>query len=268
MRSYLDLVQRILSNGVGLPTRNDVRRTIFVHHLEFDLSAGFPLVTTRKMRFENAWHELRWFLDGGTNVRFLHDNGVHIWDANADQKTGDVGPIYGYQWRNFNGEGVDQIAESIRMLKMERRIHTTRNLVTAMNPAQQREMKLPPCHVSFQLFSDASISADPFVSMLVQLRSTDVVLGLPTNIASYAILLTLFAKLANMRPGMLYMTLGDVHLYTDHVEKVKKQLDREPLPLPTVQVHRVTPDLRGLQAEDVTLHNYQFHSAIKFSLTP
>lgn len=259
MRNYLDLLDRTLTHGANLPTRNGERRTVFVANLEYDLSAGFPLVTTRKMRWQNVVYELFWFLNGETNTKYLTDNDVRIWDDNADTD-GNVGPIYGHQWRNFGGHGIDQIANAISLLRS--RIHTTRIVVSAWNPAQQWAMRLPPCHFAFQVFTDGS-----HVSMLASLRSSDIALGLPTNIASYALLTHMFAKIVGRKPGMLHLSLGDVHLYANHVDNARIQLQREPLPLPTVEVHTVTPDLRAMQFQDVQLSGYQYHPFLRYDMS-
>lgn len=258
MRNYLDLLDRVLTHGQDLDTHTGPRRTVFAANLEYDLSAGFPMVTTRKIRWANVVHELIWFLNGETNTKYLTDNGVHIWDGNA-APDGNVGPIYGHQWRNFNSSGVDQITRAIRLLRS--RVHTTRNVIIAWNPEEQQHMRLPPCHWGFQLFTDGS-----YVSMLVSMRSSDVALGTPTNIASYALLTEMFAKLTDKLPGMLHMSLGDVHLYADHLDTARIQLQRDPLPLPTVEIQNLTPDLRNLHHEDFHLVGYQHHPVLTYKL--
>lgn len=258
MRNYLDLLDRVLTHGIDRQTHTGPRRTLFVANLDYDLSVGFPMVTTRKIRWANVVHELIWFLNGETNTRYLTDNDVHIWDGNA-APNGDVGPIYGHQWRDFNSAGIDQITRSIRLLLGK--THTTRNVVIAWNPAQQFAMRLPPCHFAFQLFTDGS-----YVSTLASLRSSDVALGLPTNIASYALLCHLFAKVTDRKPGMLHMSLGDTHLYADHLDTARVQIQRDPLPLPTVEVQNITTDLRGLRYEDFHLCGYQYHPVLKYKL--
>lgn len=257
---YLSLVDIVYSHGVDQPTRNGFRRTTFVNNLEFDLSTGlFPLQTIRFIPWKNVIHELIWFLNGETNTKYLQDNDVHIWDANADPG-GNVGTIYGYQWRNYNGEGVDQIVNSLKLLREKN--HSTRNVVIAWNPAQQWAMKLPPCHFGFQLYRE-----NGYLSLLASMRSSDAILGLPTNIASYALLLLFYCKHADLKPAKLHMSLGDTHLYEDHLPKIPLLLNREPLPPPRVEVHQVTTDLRNMQPSFVTLHDYQYRKAIKFQLT-
>lgn len=258
MRNYLDLLDRTLTHGFNLQTRNGDRITTYGAQLRFDLTKGFPLVTTRNIPWKNPSAEICWFLRGDTNTKFLHQHNVHIWDANADDN-GYVGKIYGYQWRF--GFGVDQIERAVNMLKKTPK--STRNVVTAWNPVDMDEMALPPCHKDFQLHSDGRN-----LTLQFSMRSTDLAIGLPCNIAGYALLCHLFAKIVGQRPVEVIADLGNVHIYATHVDGTVQQLQRDPLPPPHVQVDdsEIDRTLFNLSPRIFGLMDYQCHPAIKFEM--
>lgn len=240
-------------------TRNGNRQTVYGAQLRFDLTQGFPAVTTKRLAWRQVCAELCWFLNGRTDLQYLHDRSCHIWDANADDD-GNLGKIYGYQWRNFNGQGLDQIQRSIDLLR--KAPASTRNVVTAWNPLQMDDMKLPPCHWGFQLHS-----FDGKLIMQASQRSVDLALGEPFNIASYALLCHLFARIADLEPTELIMDLGNVHIYESHIDGMIEQCKREPLPLPTLRVTGdISPDLRNLEPDQFVLDGYQCHKSIKYEL--
>jgi len=256
MRQYLDLVQHVLDHGERRDDRTGTGTiAVFGAQTRYDLRLGFPLLTTKKVLFDAVVRELLWFLAGSTNThqQNLRDH-TPIWDAWADPD-GNLGPIYGYQWRNWNGQGIDQIKNAIDLIK--RNPESRRIIVSAWNPGQLAEMRLPPCHILFQFFVGRSGRLD---CQLYQ-RSADLGLGVPFNIASYALLLTMVAQECNLTPGIFVHTLGDAHIYLNHVEGLKQQLTREPLALPRVAVARKPIDELGV--EDVTLHDYQHHPFIR-----
>lgn len=254
---YLSLLEKTFYTGTDVQTRNGIRRTIYGAQLRFNISEKFPLITTRKIPWKNPTTEICWFLRGDTNIKYLHDHDVHIWDANAN-KNGEVGPVYGYQWRY--GYGIDQIQLAVAMLRKSP--HNTRNVVTAWNPREMHAMALPPCHAMFQLHSDGKN-----LRLQWSQRSVDLVLGLPTNIAGYAILAHLFAHVTGQKAVELICDLGNIHIYEGHVARVKKQLDRQPREWPTMRIEGdVRPDLFGVEPSQFILEGYNPHPAIKFKL--
>lgn len=219
------------------------------------MSKGFPLMTTKKMHLKSIIHELLWFIKGDTNVKYLQDNGVRIWNEWADEN-GDLGPIYGSQWRNWNGEGIDQLAQVVDKLKNNP--NDRRMIVSAWNVSKIPEMHLPPCHMMFQFYV-----ANGKLSCMLYQRSCDMFLGVPFNIASYALLTMMLAQVCNLEPGEFVHTLGDTHIYHNHFEQVKEQLRREPLPLPTMRLNPQVKDINDFKYEDFTLENYECYGAIK-----
>ncbi|WP_110650694.1 thymidylate synthase [Salinicola peritrichatus] len=259
MRPYLDLMQRVLDSGVEKADRTGVGTlSVFGHQMRFDLSAGFPLVTTKKLHLRSIIHELLWFLRGDTNIAYLHEHDVTIWDEWADAN-GDLGPVYGYQWRSWptpDGEHVDQIAKLIDQIR--RNPDSRRHIVSAWNPALVDEMALPPCHALFQFYV-----ANGRLSCQLYQRSADIFLGVPFNIASYALLTHMIAQVCDLEPGEFVHTFGDAHLYLNHLEQAKLQLTREPLPLPTLRLNPAIDDLFDFRFEDIAIENYQAHPSIK-----
>ena len=256
MKQYLDLVRHVLDNGERREDRTGTGTiSVFGAQTRYDLRDGFPLLTTKKVLFDAVRRELFWFLGGCTNT---HEQNLRehtpIWDAWADPD-GNLGPIYGFQWRNWNGQGLDQIQSAIDLIK--RSPASRRIIVSAWNPGQLGEMRLPPCHILFQFYASASGRLD---CQLYQ-RSADLGLGVPFNIASYALLLTMIAQECELTPGVFVHTLGDAHIYLNHVEGLREQLTREPLPLPHVRVARKPFDELGL--DDIELHDYQHHPFIR-----
>ncbi|MDX1946243.1 MAG: thymidylate synthase [Pirellulaceae bacterium] len=258
MRQYLDLLRHILDHGTPKADRTGTgTRSIFGHQMRFDLATGFPLVTTKKVHTRSIIHELLWFLRGETNIRYLKENGVSIWDEWADEN-GELGPVYGHQWRSWpaaDGHSIDQISDVIE------RIQTTpdsrRLIVSAWNVAEVNRMALPPCHLLFQFYV-----AEGRLSCQMYQRSADVFLGVPFNIASYALLTLMVAQVTGLAPGEFIHTLGDAHLYNNHLEQAELQLSRDPRPLPTL---RINPDVRSLfefRYEDFRLENYDPHPHI------
>ena len=258
MKAYLDLLQRILENGAQKTDRTGTGTlSLFGHQVRFDLSAGFPLVTTKKMHMRSVIHELLWFLRGETNIRYLKENGVSIWDEWADPQ-GELGPVYGYQWRSWpapDGRKIDQISEVIERIRTKP--DSRRLIVSAWNPADVDKMKLPPCHCLFQFYV-----ADGQLSCQLYQRSADVFLGVPFNISSYALLTLMVAQVTGLQPGEFIHTFGDVHLYSNHVEQAKLQLTRRPYPPPRMRLNPSVKSLFDFKYEDFTLENYQFHPAI------
>lgn len=259
MRQYLDLMQRILDEGATKTDRTGTgTKSVFGHQMRFDLADGFPLVTTKKLHLKSIIHELLWFLKGDTNIAYLKENGVSIWDDWADEN-GDLGPVYGAQWRSWpkpDGGSIDQIAN---LLKMIRETPDSRRLiVSAWNPTLVDEMALPPCHALFQFYV-----ADGRLSCQLYQRSADVFLGVPFNIASYAILLMMVAQVTGYKPGEFIHTLGDAHLYSNHLEQARLQLSREPRSLPTMRLNPDVDDLFGFSFEDFSLEDYDPHPHIK-----
>jgi len=270
MRQYLDLLQKILDDGVQKGDRTGTgTKSIFGYQMRFDLSEGFPLVTTKKVHLKSIIYELLWLISGDTNIKYLHDNKVSIWDEWADSN-GDLGPVYGAQWRNWNNEGIDQIQEVIDSIKGNP--NSRRHIVTAWNPSvlpDEREKDfsknvaagkaaLPPCHAFFQFYV-----ADGKLSCQLYQRSADVFLGVPFNIASYSLLTMMMAQVCGIKLGDFVHTFGDVHIYNNHIEQVKLQLSREPRPLPTMKLNPDVKSLFDFKYEDFTLENYNPYDAIK-----
>jgi len=256
MRQYLDLLKDILENGVDKTDRTGVgTRSVFGRQMRFDLNEGFPLVTTKKVHLKSIIYELLWFIKGDTNVKYLQENGVRIWNEWADEN-GNLGPVYGAQWRNFNGQGVDQLAEVIERIKTNP--NDRRLIVSAWNPCQIKDMKLPPCHMMFQFYV-----ANGKLSCMLYQRSCDMFLGVPFNIASYALLTMMVAKVCNLGIGDFVHTLGDAHIYCNHFEQVYEQLGRTPLKLPTMKILRDVKDINDFRFEDFALEGYQCYDAIK-----
>ncbi len=260
MKQYLDLVQRILDEGVLKSDRTGTgTKSVFAHQMRFDLSQGFPLLTTKKVHLKSIIHELLWFLNGDTNVKYLQDNGVRIWNEWADPETGDLGHIYGYQWRSwpdYDGGHIDQIQEVIDTIKNNP--DSRRIIVSAWNVGDIKNMNLPPCHAFFQFYV-----ADGKLSLQLYQRSADVFLGVPFNIASYALLCMMVAQVCGLQPGEFIHTTGDTHIYTNHFEQVRLQLTREPRALPRMLIN---PDVKGIfsfRFEDFTLVDYDPWPAIK-----
>ncbi len=254
MHQYLSLLQRILDEGAEKGDRTGTgTRSVFGHQMRFDLADGFPLLTTKKVHLRSIIHELLWFLSGDTNIRYLQDNGVRIWDEWADAN-GDLGPVYGKQWRDFSG--VDQIAEVVARIKAnpdDRRL-----IVSAWNPPDLPRMALAPCHCLFQFYV-----ADGRLSCQLYQRSADVFLGVPFNIASYALLTLMMAQVTGLKPGAFIHTLGDAHLYANHLEQAREQITREPRPLPTMALNPAVTDIFAFRYEDFTLTGYDPHPHIR-----
>lgn len=259
MRQYLELGQKVLDRGQWIRIGETERLTTYGGELRFDFWEGFPMVTTKDTWWKGIVGELIWFLNGSTDVKELQAAGIHIWDANA-RPDGTIGDSYGRQWRNWGGTGLDQIAKCIDLL--ERRPKSTRNVVLAWNPAEVENTALPPCHFSFQCLSDGY-----GLTLNVTMRSSDIALGLPYNIASYALLTHILAKRTGLIPNSLIMQLGHVHLYKQHFNTFKHQLGLAPCPLPELRIEgELTPDLKGLRARQFILDNYQHHPALKYEM--
>jgi thymidylate synthase len=262
MRAYLDLLKHILDEGVEKSDRTGTGTlSVFGYQMRYDLSNGFPLVTTKKLHVRSIIHELLWMLAGSTDVRDLQKNGVTIWDEWADEN-GNLGPVYGHQWRSWaapDGRVIDQITQLVDGIK--RNPDSRRHIVSAWNVADLDEMKLPPCHVLFQFYV-----ANGKLSCQLYQRSADVFLGVPFNIASYALLTIMIASVTGLQPGHFIHTLGDAHLYKNHLEQARLQLSREPRPLPTVRLARQVPSLFDFKFEDFILEGYQPHPTIKASV--
>ncbi|MEE4292568.1 MAG: thymidylate synthase [Xanthomonadales bacterium] len=272
MRTYLDLLQTILDRGTKKSDRTGTGTiSLFGHQMRFDLSKGFPAVTTKKLHFKSIIHELLWFLAGDTNIRYLNENGVRIWDQWATAE-GELGPVYGAQWRDWvapDGRHIDQIAQLLEDLRA--RPDSRRHIVSAWNPALLPDetrspqknaaaglQALPPCHTMFQFHV-----ADGKLSCQLYQRSADVFLGVPFNIASYALLTMMVAQVVDLEPGDFVHTFGDVHIYLNHLEQVNEQLSREPYPLPEMRINPDVKDLFAFRYEDFELVNYQHHPAIR-----
>jgi thymidylate synthase len=258
MRQYLDLVQRILDEGVAKGDRTGTgTRSVFGHQMRFDLADDFPLVTTKKLHLKSIVYELLWFLRGETNVRYLADHGVTIWNEWADAE-GELGPVYGYQWRSWPGRGgasIDQISDVIEQIRTNP--DSRRLVVSAWNVADVPAMALPPCHLLFQFYV-----ADGRLSCQMYQRSADVFLGVPFNIASYALLTMMVAQVTGYAPGDFVHTLGDAHLYDNHLEQARLQLSREPRPLPTMRIDPSVRSMFDFEFESFQLENYNPHPHI------
>lgn len=256
MQQYLDLLRDVLENGVDKMDRTGVgTRSVFGRQMHFDLNKGFPLMTTKKMHLKSIIYELLWFLKGDTNVKYLQEHGVRIWNEWADEN-GDLGPVYGSQWRNWNGEGIDQIAEVIEKLK--KTPNDRRMIVSAWNVGKIAEMHLPPCHMMFQFY----VANNKLSCMLYQ-RSCDMFLGVPFNIASYALLTMMVAQVCGYELGEFIHTLGDTHIYHNHFEQVREQLSRTPYELPQMRINPEVKDINDFKYEDFELQGYQSYEAIK-----
>jgi thymidylate synthase len=259
MRQYLDLMERILSRGVEKRDRTGTGTlSVFGHQMRFDLNEGFPLVTTKKLHVKSIIYELLWFLRGDTNVKYLNEHGVSIWDEWADER-GDLGPVYGQQWRSWpaaDGETIDQMAGVVAAIR--RNPDSRRLIVSAWNPAEVDKMALPPCHCLFQFYV-----ADGRLSCQLYQRSADVFIGVPFNIASYALLTLMVAQVTELEPGEFVHTFGDAHLYLNHLDQARLQLTRTPRRLPTMRLNPAVKDLFGFRYEDFALEGYEPHPHIK-----
>jgi thymidylate synthase len=259
MRQYLDLIERILADGVEKPDRTGTGTlSVFGHQMRFDLADGFPLVTTKKLPFKAIAYELLWFLAGDTNVKYLNDHGVRIWDKWADKTTGELGPIYGRQWRSWpapDGSSIDQIANVVSDIRRDP--DSRRLIVTAWNPAELNRMALPPCHCLFQFYV-----ANSRLSCQLYQRSADAFIGVPFNIASYALLTLMVAQVTGLQPGEFVHTLGDAHLYLNHLEQAHLQLSRAQRPLPKMTLNPAVTDLFAFRYEDFLLEDYKPHPHI------
>ena len=272
MKQYLDLVKHVLENGNQKGDRTGTgTKSVFGYQMRFDLADGFPMVTTKKLHLKSIIYELLWFLKGDTNIKYLKENGVKIWDAWADEN-GDLGPIYGHQWRNWNSEEIDQIADLIKELKANP--NSRRMLVSAWNPSvlpdtsisfaenvANNKAALPPCHAFFQFYV-----ADGKLSCQLYQRSADIFLGVPFNIASYALLTMMIAQVCDLKVGEFIHTFGDAHIYNNHFEQLELQLSRKPKSLPKMILNPAVKDIFEFTYEDFTLENYETHDAIKGSV--
>ena len=259
MRTYLNLMQHVLEHGTKKTDRTGTGTiSVFGYQMRFDLSEGFPLVTTKKCHMKSIIHELLWFLQGDTNIRYLKENGVKIWDEWADEN-GDLGPVYGKQWRSWeavDGRVIDQIKIAVDQIK--KNPDSRRIIVSAWNVGELDKMALAPCHAFFQFYvSDGKLSCQLYQ------RSADIFLGVPFNIASYALLTMMMAQVCDLEPGDFVHTFGDAHLYLNHLEQTKLQLSREPRPLPTMKINPDVRDILDFKYEDFTLEGYDPHPAIK-----
>ena len=259
MQQYLDLMRHVLEHGSEKQDRTGTgTRSVFGYQMRFDLARGFPLITTKKIHLHSIIHELLWFLQGDTNIRYLQENKVRIWDEWADEK-GDLGPVYGAQWRSWraaDGHTVDQIKQLVDDIRNNP--DSRRLIVSAWNVGEIENMALPPCHAFFQFYV-----ADGRLSCQLYQRSADIFLGVPFNIASYALLLMMVARVTDLEPGDFVHTLGDAHLYSNHLSQARLQLERKPYDLPEMIVNPEVKDLLGFRFEDFELTNYQCHEHIK-----
>jgi thymidylate synthase len=259
MKQYTDLLKHVLTHGNKKEDRTGTGTTsVFGYQMRFNLAEGFPLLTTKKVHLKSIIHELLWFLQGSTNIAYLKENGVRIWDEWADEH-GNLGPVYGYQWRNWpkpDGTHIDQIAQVVNAIKTNP--DSRRLIVSAWNVSDVDQMKLPPCHAFFQFYV-----ADGKLSCQLYQRSADIFLGVPFNIASYALLTMMVAQVCDLKLGDFVHTLGDAHIYNNHMEQVQEQLSRELRDLPKMHINPVVRDIFGFKFEDFTLENYDPHPAIK-----
>ena len=259
MKQYHDLMRHVLEHGHKKEDRTGTGTiSVFGYQMRFNLEDGFPLLTTKKVHLKSIIHELLWFLQGSTNIKYLKDNGVSIWDEWADEH-GNLGPVYGYQWRNWpkpDGTHIDQITQVVNSIK--KNPDSRRLIVSAWNVADVDQMKLPPCHAFFQFYV-----ADGKLSCQLYQRSADIFLGVPFNIASYALLTMMVAQVCGLKAGDFVHTLGDAHIYLNHLEQTREQLSREPRPLPTMRINPAVQDIFGFKFEDFTLENYDPHPPIK-----
>ena len=268
MRQYLDLLQHVLDHGEERSDRTGTgTRSVFGHQVRYDLREGFPCLTTKKLHLRSIIHELLWFLKGDTNIAYLKENGVRIWDEWADEN-GDLGPVYGQQWRawkNEDGETIDQIARLIDSLKNSP--HSRRHIVSAWNVGMVDQMALPPCHLLFQFYVHDPGSETPGLSCQLYQRSADLFLGVPFNIASYALFTLMVAQVLGYQPRDFVHTFGDLHLYSNHLDQARLQLTRDPRPLPTLAVNPDVKDIDAFTFEDFTLENYDPHPHIKAAVS-
>jgi thymidylate synthase len=259
MKQYLDLLDHVLKNGTEKRDRTGTGTiSVFGYQMRFNLQKGFPLLTTKKLHLKSIIHELLWFISGDTNISYLNENGVRIWDEWAD-KDGNLGPVYGYQWRSWpaaDGRKIDQLTEAINAIKISP--DSRRIIVSAWNAGEIERMALPPCHVMFQFYV-----AEGRLSCQLYQRSCDIFIGIPFNIASYALLTMMVAQVTGLKPGDFVHTLGDAHIYLNHLEQVKLQLTREPYPLPAMIINPEVNDILKFRYEDFSLENYIAHSHIK-----
>lgn len=277
MKQYLDLVKHVMETGTQKGDRTGTgTKSVFGYQMRFDLSEGFPMVTTKKLHLKSIVYELLWFLQGNTNIGYLNENGVKIWDEWADED-GNLGPVYGHQWRNWNSENLDQIAEVIETLKSNP--NSRRMLVSAWNPSvlpdtsksfaenvANGKVALPPCHAFFQFYVSPPApegGGKPKLSCQLYQRSADIFLGVPFNIASYALLTMMMAHVCDMEPGDFIHTFGDAHIYNNHFEQLELQLSREPRPLPQMKLNPDVKNIFDFKFEDFTLENYDPHPHIK-----
>ena len=259
MRQYLDLLRHVLDHGTDRSDRTGTgTRSVFGYQMRFDLAQGFPVLTTKKLHLKSIIHELLWFLAGDTNIKYLNDNGVTIWDEWADAN-GDLGPVYGAQWRSWptrDGGEIDQIANLL--IQLRKNPHSRRLIVSAWNPEEVDKMALPPCHCLFQFYvSDGRLSCQLYQ------RSADIFLGVPFNIASYALLTMMVAQVTGLKPGDFIHTLGDAHIYSNHFDQAREQLTRTPKPLPTLWINPAVDDLFAFRYEDFRLENYVADPSIR-----
>ena len=263
MIQYLNLLQHVLDKGIDKTDRTGTGTlSVFGYQMRFDLNDGFPLMTTKKLHLKSIIYELLWFLKGDTNIKYLNDNNVTIWDEWAD-KDGNLGHIYGYQWRSwpsYQGDPIDQITNVIRSIKENP--DSRRHLVSTWNVGDLQNMTLPPCHVLFQFYV-----ADQTLSCQLYQRSADIFIGVPFNIASYALLLMMIARVTGLKPGEFIHTLGDAHIYKNHIEQVKTQLGRQPRSLPVMRLNPSVSDINQFEFQDFTLDNYDPHPHIKGAIS-
>jgi thymidylate synthase len=259
MKQYLDLLEYVMINGVKKEDRTGTGTiSVFGYQMRFDLQQGFPLLTTKKLHLKSIIYELLWFLRGDTNIKFMTDHGVKIWNEWASQQ-GDLGPVYGYQWRSWpkkDGTCIDQIKNVVESIQTNP--DSRRHIVSAWNVGQLEEMALPPCHLLFQFYV-----AHGRLSCLLYQRSCDIFLGIPFNIASYSLLTMMMARATNLKPGEFIHVLGDAHIYLNHIDQVKLQLSRDPFPLPGIILNPVKKDIDSWEFADFKLENYQAHTHIK-----
>ncbi len=263
MQQYTDLLKHVLENGVKKADRTGTGTTsVFGYQMRFDLADGFPVITTKKLHLKSIIHELLWFLKGSTNVKYLQENGVRIWNEWADED-GELGPIYGYQWRSwpdYKGGNIDQIAQVIESIKNNP--DSRRHIVSAWNVGALDDMNLPPCHIMFQFYV-----ADGKLSCQLYQRSADIFLGVPFNIASYALLLQMIAQVTGLEPGTFVHTLGDAHIYLNHVEQSELQISRTPYKLPTMKINPDVKNIFDFKFEDFELVGYESHPHIKGAIS-
>lgn len=259
MKQYLDLVKHVLANGVEKSDRTGTgTKSVFGYQMRFNLADGFPLLTTKKVHLKSIIYELLWFLKGDTNVHYLQENGVRIWNEWADEN-GNLGPVYGHQWRSwpaYDGTTIDQLANVIQQIKSNP--NSRRLIVSAWNVAEVENMALPPCHTMFQFYV-----ANGKLSCMLYQRSADIFLGVPFNIASYALLTMMIAQVCGLQPGEFVHTLGDAHIYLNHLEQVREQITRTPFPLPQMKINSAVKDINDFVFDDFELINYQAHPHIK-----